>query len=116
MVNDNNNEDKPNGGRFIPGDPRCYRGGRGRGKKGIPALLKKLCDKKDEKTGKTQMEIICQQLIDMAKIGNGWAIQLLYERMEGRPRQVIEVVSEDEELGSMEDDALTGYFVEEFKN
>ena len=134
MVNDNeeNGGDKPKSGgshpwRFQKGDPRINRTGLNRGSKGLPALLKKIgaTSAKDIEGEKlvdadgnkiTRLEKIAETLFKEAESGTGWAMQLLFDRLEGRPRQVLEVVSEDEELGSMEDDALTGYFAEEFKN
>lgn len=134
MVNDNeeSNGEKSKGnangnGRFVKGDPRINRTGLNRGSKGLPALLKKIGATgaanaqghkyvDDDGNPITRLERIANKLFEEAESGTGWAMQLLFDRLEGRPRQVLEVVSENEELGSMEDEALTGYFVEECRN
>lgn len=121
MMNDTNgkgsgNGDKPrHAGLFTKGDPRINKNGRGKGKKTIPAMLKRLASLKD-KEGKTALECVCLTLIDKAKKGDLGAIQLLYERMEGRPRQTIEMTNHEAEIGAYDDEQLEAYLVEQSRN
>jgi len=120
-MNDTNGSNGTNGakrdhpGLFKKGDPRIWKGGRGKAHKAIPSMLKKLTNVKG-KESETVLEDICAQLIAEAQAGESWAIQLLFDRMEGRPRQVIETANEDDELGMLEDEPLTEYFVQSQRN
>ena len=107
--NGNNGAKPSHSGLFKKGDPRIWKGGRGKSNKAIPAMLKKLTDDKG-KTGDTVLEDICTKLIKAAEEGESWAIQLLFDRMEGRPRQVIQTTTEDEDIGGLSDEQLTHYF------
>lgn len=121
MVNDNseNGDEKPKrviGKPFVKGDSRIYSGVRTtKNKTTIPAMLKRI-GKEDHTKEWSKLEAVCRKVYAEALAGEGWAIQLLYDRMEGRPRQVIEVTNEEEEIGMLEDEQLTGYFIEESRN
>lgn len=122
MVNDNTNGNG-NGAKRVVGvpftkdDPRRYKGSR-KGKKLLPALLKKKAEEmaKDDKEGRTRNEIIADILFQKAQNGDLTAIQLLYDRMEGRPRQAIEIANEDADIAAMDDETLTAYFLEQSSN
>ena len=102
---------------FTKDDPRRYTGSR-KGKKLLPALLKKMAEEiPDEgKDGKSRNQIIAEKLFGLAQDGDLTAIQLLYDRMEGRPRQAIEIANEDADIAGMDDETLTAYFLEQSRN
>ena len=102
---------------FTKDDPRRYPGSR-KGKKLLPALRKKMAEEiPDEgKDGKSRNQIIAEKLFGLAQNGDLTAIQLLYDRMEGRPRQAIEIANEDADIAGMDDETLTAYFLEQSRN
>ena len=113
----NNKDDEPeksfhngNGnGRFVKGDPRINKGGRGKGKTGFATLLKEM-GKLDHKDGKTKMQAVCEKLYELALNGDSWAITALMDRTDGKPRQVMEMLDTHRDIGSMGDEELTALF------
>ena len=102
-------------GQFTKNDPRINRLGRGGGKQGFASLLKKYGDVEHAK-GQTKMEFIAEKVISLAASGEEWAVKALMDRIDGRPRQVIEIANEDEELGALSDGDLDEYEQEMSRN
>jgi hypothetical protein len=77
-------------GRFEKGDPRINR--RGRPKKGeaITDILQKLLDNKNN-AGKLRRETVSEKLIELAEKGDITAIKYLIDRLDGRPRETVEL-------------------------
>jgi len=77
-------------GKFEKGDPRINR--RGRPKKGqsITEILELLLDKKKE-TGELRRADIAEKLIKLAESGDLPAIRYLIDRLDGRPRETVEL-------------------------
>lgn len=115
MSDTDENGNKPkHAGLFVKGDPRIYKGGRGKNKKGLPALLRRLTNVEDEKTpGRTKLEAIGEKLVEKALKGEAWAINLVFDRMEGKALISIATANDDEELGAFNDEELSGYYANE---
>lgn len=62
----------------------------------IASLLKEAIDKEcpQDKRKRTWAQVINEQLLKMAKRGDISAIRLIYEYVEGKPKQAIEIPSE----------------------
>ena len=86
--------------------------GKGQSKgKGIRQMLERIGKESSKKGGDlTKLEYVCRKVWDEAAKGERWAIEILYDRMEGKPRQVIEMTNEDEDIGGLSDEQLTHYF------
>ena len=104
------------GGVFKKGDPRINKLGRSKGGKTIPAMLKRLTGEIDEETGKTKAELIGEKVVQAARKGERWAIELLWDRMEGKPRQAIELSNEDADIAALGDKDLIALFLEQSNN
>ncbi len=52
--------------------------------------LRKIANRKDEATGKTNKELIAESIIGLAKGGDVPAARLFYEYTDGKPLQIIE--------------------------
>ena len=84
---------------------------------GIRQLLGKIGKEHSAKDSDlTKLEYVCRKVWEQAAKGERWAIEILYDRMEGKPRQVIEMTNEDSDLGSLSDDQLAAYFLEQSRN
>jgi len=77
-------------GRFEKGDPRINR--RGRPKKGqsITEILEMLLDKKKE-TGELRRADVAEKLIKLAENGDLAAIRYLVDRIDGKPKETVEL-------------------------
>jgi hypothetical protein len=75
---------------FVKGDPRINR--RGRPRKGM-AMTDILNYKLDQKTeaGNLQREVIADKLIALAEAGDVPALRYLIDRIDGRPKESIEL-------------------------
>jgi hypothetical protein len=85
-----------NAGSFKPGDVRINR--RGRPKKGtaVSEILSLKLDEKDE-NGILRREIIAEKLLTLAESGDIHALKYVIDRMEGTPRQAVELTTEKNE-------------------
>jgi type II secretory pathway component GspD/PulD (secretin) len=86
---------------FTKGDPRINR--RGRPKKGA-ALTDILSFKLDQKNddGKLRREVIAEKLIAMAEAGDMAALRYVIDRLDGRPKETVEVENSALEIKLME--------------
>ena len=78
---------------FVPGDPRINRRGRKAGKSiadHLAVQLKKVYTLNDGTKAKL-MELICMQLTTLAAKGNLRAIEIIFERLEGRPMHFVDL-------------------------
>jgi len=106
-------------GTFSKDDPRINRKGRKKGSKNFATILKKVCaemaeaNEQAELPEETKQERICRLLVEKAILGNADAAKEVMDRMDGRPRQVIETISESEEIGGMKDEELIDFEAEE---
>lgn len=76
---------------FQPGDPRINRAGRRRGKSlavRLDSLLDKSIQTKDGKSLRG-IDAVCMQLVRLAISGNLRAIEILFERLEGKAVQAV---------------------------
>lgn len=58
--------------------------GRKKGVKTLTAALRKIMDEKDEVTGETNRKLVIKALIEAAQAGNVPAMNLIYERLDGK--------------------------------
>jgi hypothetical protein len=77
---------------FTKGDIRINRKGRPRKGTSITDILSYQLDQKDE-TGTLRREKIAEQLIKLAESGDIAAIRYLADRLDGRPRESIELTT-----------------------
>ena len=75
---------------FQPGDPRINRGGRPR-TRGLREELVRQLDEVDGRTGRSNRELVVQELIDQAIGGHVGAIKLILGYTDGLPVQAVEV-------------------------
>jgi len=72
-------------------------------------LLRKRLAKKGA-NGKTNLEIITNKVLELALNGERWAVELIYDRIEGKPRQALELSGDARlaftlDLGEKNDDS-----------
>jgi len=56
-------------------------------------LRKKLAEKGPD--GKQNIEIITEKVIHLARMGERWAAELIYDRLEGKPAQAVQLSGDD---------------------
>jgi len=78
-------------GMFKPGNKIGKTGGRPKGRKSFPDLLRRIGDEEIETAEglTTKMEILCHKLYEMAVKGDKRAIQLIAEYTAGKPAQTV---------------------------
>lgn len=86
---------KPTGGSFKPGyDPRREGAGRKPGQRSIPDMLRRIgAEMTVDEEGKPidKLERVLQRVFDHARAGQGWAVQFIAERTEGKVKDMLEV-------------------------
>ena len=75
---------------FEKGDPRINSKGRPKKGESITDILKKLLDQSDE-SGKLRRVIVSEKLISLAESGDLASLKYLIDRIEGRPKESIEL-------------------------
>lgn len=102
--------------QFKKGNQAAAGHGRPKGS-GIKQQLDKIGEEwssKDE--GLTKLEYVCRKLWEKAAKGDQWAINILFDRLEGKPRQTIEMTDDSAAIGQMDDDQLEQYMIEHSRN
>jgi len=97
--------------RFKPGQSGNPRG-RPRKSVFIANLLQEIGDEEHEYSGMTKAEALCRMLYQMAMAGNLKAINMIFDRVDGKPRLAIEETDDHADIGAMTDEQLTEYFLE----
>ena len=90
--------------KFVEGDERCYRDGRPKGQKGLSTVLKRLMQSEylcedpflGNRVKRSYEEILNLALMAKAAKGNIPAIDLIYNRLVGKPTQPIDLDSTGE--------------------
>jgi len=77
-------------GKFEKGDPRINRKGRPKKGESITEILQKLLDKKNS-SGQLRRADIAERLIELAENGDLPALKYLIDRIDGKPRESIEL-------------------------
>jgi len=78
-------------GKFEKGDPRINRNGRPRKGKSLTEFLEKALKRKRQDGGKNN-EALAETLLDLAiKDKNMAAIRYIYDRVDGKPKESIEL-------------------------
>jgi hypothetical protein len=90
---------RPRGKPFVPGDPRINRGG-------VPAeavafqramreaLAAELSKPSDRDPGERVFESMIHRLVALAKAGERWAIEMVLDRICGKPAQAVALTGE----------------------
>jgi len=92
-------------------------GGRPKGK-GIKGYMNQMAaeiakdSEGEEDDGRTNMQKLVDKVWEQAIAGDNNARDAIFDRMEGKPRQIIEMADADDTVGSMEDDKLESYIDE----
>lgn len=71
------------------------------------AVLDKLCDE-EVKAGSmtmTKKEAICRKLLKLASEGEKWAIEALMDRIDGKPKQIVDQTTRNVAVNIGQDDA-----------
>jgi hypothetical protein len=75
---------------FEKGDPRINRRGRPRKGKSLTEALNQRLDEPDA-SGKTRKTLIAEKLVELALTGDVPALRYIFDRLDGRPRQTVNI-------------------------
>jgi hypothetical protein len=75
---------------FKKGDPNINREGRPRKGESLPDLLEKILAEQAGTSDFDKREALCRQMIKLAFAGESWAVREVFDRLYGKPRQVID--------------------------
>lgn len=75
---------------FKKGDPNINRDGRPKKGEGLPDLLEKILSEQAGDSNFDKREALCRKMIQLAFSGESWALKEVFDRLYGKPRQVID--------------------------
>lgn len=87
-----NGKERDKLGRFTYGNQASLGHGRSKNSVSLPGMIKAVGNVIPENETKTRFELMCLKLWDMALKGNLRAIQIICNRLEGRPAQQIKII------------------------
>jgi len=82
---------------FVKGDPRINRKGRPRKGQTLTDILSSKLDTATQ-GGKLRRETVLEKLISMAENGDIAAIRYVVDRIDGKPREIVEIQNNDIDL------------------
>lgn len=89
-------EGRDDAGRFVAGESHPRQGGR-KPRRRIDPLLQKIGDEEVNYQGEkiTKLEAVLRAVFNYALKGQGWAVQFIAERTEGKMREFAPVIDSD---------------------
>ena len=75
---------------FSKGDPNINRAGRPKKGESLPDLLEKILAENKDGSEFDKREALCRKMMELAFDGESWALREVFDRLYGKPKQVVD--------------------------
>ena len=90
---------------FVKGDKNINRAGRPKKGESLPDLLEKILAEQAGGTDFDKREALCRKMIKLAFAGEPWALREVFDRLYGKPKQIVDQTTRNVAVNIGQDDA-----------